>query len=281
MPTTSSGWPLASTERRIDPPQHPRRGSRVNPPIRAVALTLLLLAGGCRAPGAGPAAPGISPHALLTRTPPPAGRACALAPLPATLPAADLLIDSLHFVDAVARYRVQSEVRGYVLVSLAFDAHGTSIRRHVIEHDVPRAAADTLQRLVFAHRRHVEPGDAWGARLRVDVGDTVSLRVGRQLHCEPRPRMLPDEVASHRGDDAWSVQRRMPLPTRPAQRTVVRVLVDERGHAAEMQVVGGIVGIHREQALTNLLHGLSFDPATLDGVPVPGWVTLTVQHPLR
>jgi hypothetical protein len=239
---------------------------------RLPATALLALTAAC-ASARGPAAP--RAESLLSDQPPPAGRECTVAMSPETLPPADLLVDSAGLTRDVLELGRTREIReGYALLSLAFDRNGWSSRRALIEHDLPVAVADSLQRLVFAHRREVEPGDPWGARLRVRLGDDPRLEVGRQEICAPRLRnrsVLADpggmDVRERQaGGSLWSV-------------AWIRVLIGEHGEVVDARIEQNPAGMRGEGTILARLRVLSFEPALIDGVPVPSWARVPI--PLR
>ncbi|HEX6039687.1 hypothetical protein, partial [Longimicrobium sp.] len=102
-----------------------------------------------------------------------ADRACRVAPEPAALPSADALVDSAALAaDVAAAWRAAGQPAGHVLFALRYDRDGLNVRRDVIEHRVSDALADSLQALVFKHRRRADPAQAeWSVRMRMDLGE--------------------------------------------------------------------------------------------------------------
>lgn len=213
---------------------------------------------------------------LLTHTPSPPGRECRPAAAPDVLPAVDALVDSAMLgADLLALAGPEGARGGYAVLSLEFDRNGWNSRRSVIEHTLVPAVADSLQRLVFARRREVTPGEPFGVRLRVELGDGPWFRVGRQEVCAAR---VLDSSELALGEGIWSARRaEPPLPGWNAVR--VRVLVDERGAIADAHVEHSPVSIRSEAPLLNLLHSLSFEPALVDGAPVSSWMRVSI--PIR
>jgi hypothetical protein len=250
--------------------------------IRRRAAAALLLAGlgaaaGCAglrgAPGAA------SPHELLSERPTTITRNCAVTRVPLELPGADVLVDSAT-LSAALRDALVGPARGYALLSIGFDRNGYNVRRAVVEHDLSPARADTLQKLVFAHRREVEPGDPWGVRLRIDVdADRVAMRVGRQLWCDARPLRAVDALGTTDAMDAWSVTRRAPAPTAANSSVILDLHVNEIGRVTETRVVGGYMTTRQEHYILALLTDLNFSPATADGVPVSAWTRMHMRLP--
>lgn len=243
----------------------PRRA----PPLPVLALAALAL-GAC---SAATAPSPLRSSVLLTQRPPPPGRACRVAPLPDTLPLAAAIVDVPALVADLEGYRrARSLAPGYAIVSVAFDRNGWNARRSVIEHDLPPAVADSVQRLVFAHRRTVAPGEEWGVRLRIDLGAGVGLRVGRREECAARAHRLPgftDVRDLGIGGSAAAFAG-------AAGTLWVRVLVDERGEVAAATLERTAVPSRTEGFLMNRLHMMTFDPALVDGAPVASWVRVPV-----
>jgi hypothetical protein len=251
-------------------------------PMNRVGRTLVLASilgaalTGCRT---GPSARPVHTGDLLTEQEHHRARAgCVVAQAPDALPPADVVVDSSQLVDALERYRADHAERdGYAVLSIAFDRNGYNVRRQIIEHNLPHRMADTLQKLVFEHRRSVAEGDPWGVRLRIDVGDPISLRLGRQVLCAPRPRQLPPGIFTMDGIERWDVQRQDPGVTLPSTSMHVRVLIDEAGRVVDAEPLMGLLDVRAQNELYVALRGAVFEPALEDGIPVPGTMTLRIR----
>ncbi len=235
---------------------------------------LLLAAQGCAMPAA------IPRQALLSDAPAPRERSCAVAPTPARLPAAAEMVDVEAFQAAAARlWAAAGGPEGYLLFSVRYSPDGTQVRRAVIESSVPRALEDTLQRLMFAYRRQAPAArDEWGVRVRVDLGERVALRVGRRETCVPRARDWEYRTAGNRFDvrETGVSELAGPSLTEPSV-AWVHVRLDERGTVTEASVERAPGGRMAAQVLLNYVRTLAFIPATEDGYPVPGELTLPVR----
>jgi hypothetical protein len=153
-----------------------------------VALSVVLLAAaGCGTARSGPPAAADPAMTLSPRT----GQ-CVAEPRPLALPPVDAVVDSAALVAHLAGLRaLDPPPGGHVLLSLAFDAAGSNVRREVVENATRPLVADSVQRLVFATRRQVEEAEAeWGVRLRVELGERVALDVTRRELCPARARDL-------------------------------------------------------------------------------------------
>lgn len=201
------------------------------------------------------------------------GRSCHVADTPEELPPADALVDSAALVrDLATLPRTERDSTGYVLLSMGYDRFGANIRRAVIEHNISALAADSLQKLVFKHRRTAEEGeDDWGVRLRVDLDGAPHLRVGRQERCAPRPR---DSAL------AMAIQNTHGTGTRyrggVRERTVwVRLFVSPQGTVTGAVLERGVVqGARMEQRILDYVRTLFFDPAREDGFPSSGTISI-------
>ncbi|HEX2206833.1 MAG TPA: hypothetical protein VHG93_04070 [Longimicrobium sp.] len=228
------------------------------------------------------AAPGRA--SLLSEAPAPVGRPCRPSAFPAELPPAALLVDSAAMVQDAARlWRQAGSPAGHVLFAMGFSAEGMNVRRDVIEHRLPPALADTLQKMVFAHRRGVEPSEReWGVRLRIDLGgEQPVLRVGRREVCSPQPRDAA--VAGYGmfgGGTFGDVRDRTAAPglLPNASGTVwVRVALDAGGNVLEARLERTMMRGSLENRVLGYVRAISFVPATEDGWPVPA----QLMFPLR
>ena len=198
--------------------------------------------------------------------------------VPAALPPADALVDSAALV-ATVRVLGERADTGYVLLSMGYAPDGTNVRRRVIEHRVAAPVADTLQALVFAHRRTLPPAaEEWGVRLRVELGDPLRLRVGRRELC---PASLRDPPLGGSLDPLGRIQDHEPPPTGTQNVAWVRVRADPLGRVTDVRLERGIFRSPRqEEALLHQVRTLSFEPAREDGVPVDAELSLPFRIPL-
>jgi hypothetical protein len=252
------------------------------PLLRSPALaTVLVIAAACMPPQhrRGP-----DRSSLLTAQPGREGRVCRIAERPSALPPVGELVDSAALHPAIEQLRDTGGFSpGYVLLSMAYDRFGSNIRRVVIEHTVPQAVADSVQRLVFAHRKTSTAGEDWGVRLRIDLADSLRFRVGRRELCPPAPRNWV--VASSIGDVTG--RREGFIPTGPGSSVVsgaedkvwVRLLIATEGNVVDARFGRGLPSRIWEDRLLNYVRTLDFKPALDDGIPVPGWIDLQLRIP--
>lgn len=240
--------------------------------LSALALAAAAALSGCATLGS----PQAAQQALLSSAPPPRERACRVAEAPSALPAAGELVDAAALRAAAAElWRAEGSPRGYVLFSLRYDRFGSNVRRAVLEHTVSDVLADSLQKLVFAHRREVRPADGeWGVRLRVDLGEEPALRVGRWQVCAPTPRDTRLADASLSVSSLWDV-RDTSLPD-PQARVWLRVRLDASGTVTGARVERTPVRGMAEWRLLNLVRTIPFQPALEDGYPVPAETSISL-----
>ncbi|WP_420126849.1 energy transducer TonB [Longimicrobium sp.] len=250
-----------------------------------VSMAALLACAACASAGSG-AAPGRA--SLLSDAPASLDRPCRPSPAPAQLPAADALVDSAALIAAAGElWRGAGSPRGHVLLAMAYDEAGLNVRRDLIEHRLPPAMADSLQKLVFAHRRTADAAPReWGVRLRMDMGgEQPVLRVGRREVCPAQVRDAAVAGYGAFGGTPFGDVRERSAPTAilPAGGsgggTVwVRVALDAGGHVTEARLERTPFGrAGWENRVLSYVRAISFVPATEDGWPVPG----QLMFPLR
>jgi TonB family protein len=248
-------------------------------------MAALLACAACSTATGSGAAPGRAD--LLSDAPRRADRPCRPSAFPAELPAAAVLVDSAALSAAATDlWRRAGSPRGHVLLAMGYDLTGLNVRRDLIEHRLPAPLADTLQELVFAHRRSLQPAAReWGVRLRIDLGGEIPvLRVGRREVCPARPH--DGEVARYGGFGGTGFgdvrDRTRVAGTFAGGGTVwVRVALDASGNVTEARVERTMdrpVGRSAwESRVLSYVRTISFVPATEDGWPVP----TQLSFPLR
>jgi TonB family protein len=246
----------------------------------------LLLAAALMALAACAAVSGNAPGrtALLSDTPTASpDRPCRVSPEPVQLPSADALVDSAALsAVAVQVWRAAGAPRGHVLFAMGFDREGMNVRRDLLEHRLPQELADSLQKLVFAHRRTVAQAEhEWGVRLRMDLAAQPVLRVGRRELCPAQPR--DRRVAGYgpfSGATFGDVRDREATPGLPVpgSGTVwVRVALDAYGNVTDARLERTLARGAWERRVLNYVRAISFVPATEDGWPVPAQLVFPLR----
>lgn len=232
------------------------------------ALAALLCAAACSTfrPGSHPGR-----ESLLSDQPAPGDRSCRAAAEPARLPPVSALVDSAGLSAAVAdAWRAAERPPGYVLVALRYDREGLNVRRDVIEHRVTPWLADSVQKLVFAHRGRARPAEReWGVRLRIDPGEQPVLRVGRMEACAAQ--LAERGAAGFAGAMFGDVRDRgAPVPLAGGEHAYwVRVELDRGGNVTDARLERAFGRSMAEQRVLGYVYSLQFLPATEDGAPVP------------
>jgi len=207
------------------------------------------------------------------------GQRCTTSTVPAALPRPEELVEAEAFRAAAARlWAAAGRPAGHVLFAVRHAPDGVQVHRAVIASDAPAPLADSLQALLFAHRRETPPApQEWGVRLRVDLGDPMALSVGRRQVCAPRPREEERLAASAfdvRDPGAGSAAG---LPATDPGLVWVRVRLDESGRVIDARVERGVRRGAWEQRVLNYVRTMAFYPALEDGHPVPSETTLPLR----
>jgi TonB family protein len=245
---------------------------------RCLSLVIPALLAGCASTAAVPG------ESLLTSEPRSGQqmreRSCGVAAEPAHLPTPGDLVEVPAFQAAVERvWESAGRPDGYILFSVRHSSDGVQVRRAVLESTLPAELDDTLQKLVFAHRRQAPAArEEWGVRMRLDLGHEMAIRVGRRETCTPRPRAWEYRTAGSmfdaRTSEPW--EEGAASFTDPAV-VWVHVRLDERGTVTDARVERSLARPLAEQTLLNYVRSMAFLPATEDGYPVPGELTLPVR----
>lgn len=204
---------------------------------------------------------------------------CEIESVPETLPAAADLVDTRE-LNADLREMQEgfdsSLVHGrQIAVSMAYQMDGLNMRREILSHDTEPVVADSVQKLVFAHRKQLpEAEEEWGVRLLIDLDDDFTYRVERREFCPPRPRNpeMESAMSTYLGSGVrYQGGGRV-------RTVVVRVLVHPAGYVAGGSLIrGGVTGSSFEQELLTYVRQFSFEPATVDGAPTYGYIDVPVQ----
>jgi hypothetical protein len=248
----------------------PENGFRLRRTREMILVALLAVTGCASARPNGP-----QREELLTAAP--HGGACVPESTPAELPAVDLAVDSAMLHSSLeALLAAAPAPTGYVLLSLAWDERGLSVRRDILEYSTTRAVADSVRLLVFAARRYMEESEReWGVRLRVELNGHPGYTVGRREYCPPDPRSpaMRDAMQSYvpAGDRARRGGGRL--------RTVhMRAFVTELGTISTGGVLRGeLPGSTLERNIVQYLRSFLFAPATVDGQATGAWVEIPVR----
>jgi hypothetical protein len=249
------------------------RRERANPrkSVTAAAFgTLWLLAAAC-APGGTRGAPPLRSEMGMRVA------QCGAETAPAPLPPVAALVDTAALTGEIARLLKAAQLQqGQAVLTLWYQPDGLNLRRDLLAHALPPVLADSVQKLVFASLRTAPPRDEpWGVRLQVQAaGHEAHYALEPREHCPPRPRSraLEAEMSSFLGS---GVRYRQGARERVV---VMQVTVHPLGYVMDAKVVrGDLSGGGLETRLRDHLRQFSFEPASIDGVPVQGQLLVPVR----
>lgn len=197
---------------------------------------------------------------------------CTVEPYPDPLPAVAALVDTAELNPRLRA--LMADTAGHVVLTLEYEKDGQNIRRSLLEHTVG-LNSDSTQELVFQSLgRMPETERPWGVRMRIDVGPQVAYAVSRREYCPPRPRNR-EMLWAIEGYSGGGVRYR----GAERERTVLlRVTVSTAGTVESAQILQGeLPGSSLERTLRDYVRQFLFVPATVDGVPVVGEVSVPIR----
>lgn len=203
---------------------------------------------------------------LLSSWAPPPGQPCTISAEPERLPPASALVDLAQLGEGVTA--ALDRRSGYALFSLIQDETDGWERVAVIEGNLSDADEERLTEVLrpllqtSAEQRH-------RLRLRIDLGDSVRVRVGRQESCPPVIRNQ-DVIRQQLGviGARYSGQEAV---------VVIWALVNIDGTVDDFSMAQGTGDIRLNQEMLSVVPNMRFFPALNDRVPVPVWS----RFPLR
>lgn len=201
--------------------------------------------------------------------------ACEPDESPATLPDPRELVDTAALSPELRALARSEEAEGEAVLTLWYQTDGVNMRRDVIAHTLTPFFADSLQALVFSQlRRQAEAEEDWGVRLVIGLGDDVRYEVQRRQICAPAPRDPELESTMATFFSTGSRYR----GGRRERVVVLLVSVHPAGYVSDAKIVrGASSGSSLERELFQYVRQFSFEPATIDGIPVPGQAYVPVR----
>lgn len=238
--------------------------------VLGAAFALAAVLGACRATG------GSTDGAAASLAPRRVADACMAERQPSALPAIHTLVNTERLAASLRELQAGAGVdTGQVVLTLWYDETGTNVRRDVIGHTLTPPLADSVQELLFANLAPLPAtGQAWGARMLITLGGEVPYALGHRVYCPPKPlnRAMESEMSSYTGT---GVRYR---GGRRERVVLMEAVVHPGGYVDDARVVRGADrGSMLEKQLREALRQYSFEPASLDGVPVYGVVTVPVR----
>ena len=233
--------------------------TQLRPPLRGLAVALVL--------AALPMAPAHAQRrsALLSDSPPPAGRRCEVAKRPRALPALAAVVDSAGLLQALAADSALKGAAGSVLLSLRFEPAGALAWARPIEGDLPAGAQARVQGIVQRFLRSAGRQDEpWSVRLRVQVGTAPELRLGRSEICpvQHAPGAVQTMAERLTGQDIAEMNR--------AGESRIQVRVSPGGQVMDIRVVQSSGSRIMDDMMVRSSRESRFLPELVDGIPVEG-----------
>jgi TonB family protein len=204
---------------------------------------------------------------LLSSRPPAREHGCRIENRPNPLPSVDALVDSAALDAQIRQYsRAQHVTAGdtlHLLMSLGYDGGGNPERSHAIEWFLPEGGAGVLGPQVRAAMRKQRGGA--NVRLRIDLGEQPTYRVGRAEICEPMGLVR----VSIQAPAIEQVER--PRPVR------VRVMVGAHGEMLGSTLLGSSGQPYWDDLVNRFINDTRYSPGLIDGEPQPMEYEQTVQ----
>lgn len=199
---------------------------------------------------------------------------CRAEALPLELAEAGALLDTTRLSPAI-RGLVAEPGEGELVMTLWYDGAGMNVRRDVLRHSLAPPLADSLQKLVFASLAPAgNTGFPWGTRLHIKAGTQVNYALEPREYCPPRPRSRNLEAMMETFTGTG-------VRYREGQRermVLMRVRVHPSGWVEDARLErGAAAGGSLEIRLRREISQFTFFPASLDGVPVYGELSVPLR----
>lgn len=234
--------------------------------VPTLAAAVVVLATAC--------ARGASPQTTIAPllTPGEQPDSCAASPIPAILPTLAAIGDSGELAQAFARNVPDVAARGAVF-SVWFGPAGRVERALVLRPMFDTTSQRPADSVIAADLRSDSTGAAWPVRVRMTAGPVPTFEIDRSRFCPPVPLLGAPTTSS------VVVERPITDPSdlREAEDLQhagpfrLRVLVSATGSVAEVKWLRRSGSTVRDRTALTAARDRRFDPASLDGVPVPAW----------
>ena len=194
---------------------------------------------------------------------------CGATRSPKHLPAAGALLDSAK---AMGEFAGLGWPHGDMLFSMRFDDSDSLPRVRPLE------GADARGTLILDHSlRPQKRSGVWAVRVRVTGGAGAALSIERSTYCPPAPE--PGSNANASVSMMVEVQPGDHLPPSGRARVTFEVRVDETGTVRDIRLIESSGTKEIDERLTQDMQMRRFQPALLDGAPIPGVYRSDGQSP--
>jgi TonB family protein len=194
---------------------------------------------------------------------------CGATRSPKHLPAAGALLDSAK---TIGEFAVLAGPQGDMLFSLRFDDSDSLPKVRPLE------GADARGTLILAHSvRPQKRSGVWAVRVRVTGGAAAAVSIERSMYCPPAPEPGPNANVSV--TMMVQVQPGDRLPASGRARVTFEVRVDETGTVSTIRLIESSGTREIDERLTQDMQMRRFQPALLDGAPIPGVYRSDGQSP--
>jgi TonB family protein len=229
----------------------------------------------------GSAARELTPFPVLERT----SGGCSAAMLPMRMPAVESILDTSLVMRAL---RARSLPNGQAVVSILIDPSNARPLVKTLSTDFAARDAEALTAIVDSALHHHEaPSGPWAVRLKLATGASPAAALERSEYCPPtapeaqvRSRIVTVQVSEAELARIEREARESQARMRRMRDYIGRCLVTAEGRVAAIEVQRSSGDQALDGELAQRLRRTRFAPATLDGVPVPGWWTGNPMPPL-
>lgn len=242
---------------------------RRSPGLAIVAIVAAACAGG--------AAPRTDVTPLLTAHEQP--DSCAPSPVPATLPRLAAIGDSVGLAHAFALAAPKVAARGAVF-GVWFGPAGRVERAIVLRPMYDTSSRRPADSVLVADLRGDSTGVAWPVRLRMTAGPVPTFEIDRSRFCPPVPLPGPPTSAGVVTERPITSAQEL-MDAQEAEQAgpfALRLLVDATGSVAEVEWIRRSGNVTRDRMAFTDASRRRFEPATVDGVPVPAWFEIDSER---
>jgi hypothetical protein len=177
------------------------------------------------------------------------------------------LLDSAAAINELEAAHVLRDSMQFTLLVLAGDSVPVL---HALD-STDELAAQVLARSAWPEK----PSDLWAVRVHVTGGAAPAVAVTRATYCPPQPAsgqpgrmtvgVLRYEVVTPTG-----IRRGLPPPLPPRLHTVFEIHVTALGDVSDVKLITGSGTESVDAEIERQMAQSKYEPALLDGIPVPG-----------